>query len=272
MCQQVSLCALVALLIAVSPALGQNSSTATIPAGTFVLTEAGPTVNGLARLTIGTNGEVTGVSVLRASPTTTAFAIQGSYSTNSDGTGALTLNATSLESVNVASSDPDAKPEPPVVFTEHLTLIGPVRGQFAVMRADPGVYATGEMVPAATTPPKGDYFLTGLAIDPVATSIAYLSFDGAGNVAGRQLTNSFGNMTLMSLSGSSVCQATMVAPVQEVRRLGEPNIIAAEIRAAWTVQGVIHAVDRLLKKRAILVVRRENHAVVANVAPIGCAA
>ena len=199
MSQRVSLILAVA---AVLPVFGQNSSTATIPAGTFVLTENGPTFSGLARLSIGSGGEVTGLSLVRASTTTTGYAIQGVYTINADSTGSLVLNATSLDaSVNAGDGE-----EAPVIFSEHLTLIGPVRGQFATIRTDAGVYATGSLAQAATAVPKGDYFLFGTVIDPSGTSIAYLSFDGAGNVTGRELTNSFGNMTLKTLSGTHACE------------------------------------------------------------------
>jgi len=202
MSQRISLILAVAAVLAVLPVFGQNSSTAAIPAGTFVLSENGPTFSALARLSIGSAGEVTGLSLVRASTTTTGYAIQGVYTINADSTSSLSLNATSLDA-NVNASDGE---EAPVIFSEHLTLIGPVRGQFATIRTDAGVYATGSLAPAATAVPQGDYFLYGTVIDPGATSIAYLSFDGAGNVTGRQLTNSFGNMTLKTLSGTHACE------------------------------------------------------------------
>ena len=70
----------------------------------------------------------------------------------------------------------------------------------------------------------------------------------------------------------TVREATVAAPMHEVRRFGEPDVVAADERTAGTVQGVVFAADSLAENRAVLVVRRENHAVLANIAPVGGAA
>ncbi len=71
---------------------------------------------------------------------------------------------------------------------------------------------------------------------------------------------------------SRVCHATMIAPVHEVGRLGEPDVVAADVRAAGAVEGEVFAADLLPEDRAVFVVGRKDHAVMANVAPIGGAA
>ena len=70
----------------------------------------------------------------------------------------------------------------------------------------------------------------------------------------------------------AVGQAAVLAPMHEVGRFGEPDVVAAEVRTAGPVQGVVLTADLLAEDRAVLVVGRENHAVVAEIAPIGGAA
>ena len=53
--------------------------------------------------------------------------------------------------------------------------------------------------------------------------------------------------------------APVIPPVQAVGRLGKPDVVAAELRTARTVEGIIFPADRRFKKGAVLVMRREYH-------------
>ena len=63
-------------------------------------------------------------------------------------------------------------------------------------------------------------------------------------------------------------EAAMITPVQQVGRLGDPHIVAAQCRAAGAVQGVIQAADLFVEDRTILVMRRKDHALRTNLAPV----
>ena len=60
----------------------------------------------------------------------------------------------------------------------------------------------------------------------------------------------------------------MPAPVYAVRTLGYPHVVAAQLRTARAVERIVSAVYLFLKQRAVLVVRREYHAFMCEVAEI----
>src|SRR5690606_12267554 len=60
----------------------------------------------------------------------------------------------------------------------------------------------------------------------------------------------------------------MFAPMNAVRRTGEPDVVAAEVDAAGTVESVIVAADFSLEQSTILIVGRENQSVAHKILPV----
>src|SRR5712672_580598 len=60
----------------------------------------------------------------------------------------------------------------------------------------------------------------------------------------------------------------MIAPVGQVRRFRNPDVIPANRRARRPVEGEIFSADFFLEDGAVLVVRRENHPRGIKVPPI----
>src|ERR1035441_264083 len=70
-------------------------------------------------------------------------------------------------------------------------------------------------------------------------------------------------------AGTRVRQATMVAPMKQIGRLRQPEVIATNGRAAGAMESVVLAANLRVKNGAIFIVRRENHSMGSDAAPIG---
>lgn len=167
------------------------------PSGNYVFSEAGPAFTSLAQLSFGAGGSVWGTEVLRAAGAVSWYVVQGTYSVTDQSVN-ITLNATGLDAVD-ADGDP-------LTFVEGVELIGTSTGEFASIRTDAGMYATGSLVPSGSAPTKGTYVLNGRTIDPAAVSVEVVTLDGTGAVSGRGLLDSFGAVNMLSLSGSYASQ------------------------------------------------------------------
>src|SRR5580658_7645269 len=67
---------------------------------------------------------------------------------------------------------------------------------------------------------------------------------------------------------AAVRKTTMPAPMNQVGRLGQPDIVAAQLRTAGTVQRIILAAYLFVEDCAILVVWGEDHANMIEVLPV----
>src|SRR5664279_3176104 len=70
------------------------------------------------------------------------------------------------------------------------------------------------------------------------------------------------------VSGAAMRQATVVAPVHKIGRLGQPNVVPAQLRAAGPMEQIILIADSLFKDRAVLVMRRKDHDLLLKSLPI----
>src|SRR3546814_14102502 len=61
----------------------------------------------------------------------------------------------------------------------------------------------------------------------------------------------------------------MIAPVRQVERAGKPDVISSHKYATRTMQHIIPTSDLLLKKRAILIMRRQYQAHFVKGVPVG---
>src|ERR1035438_3265393 len=66
----------------------------------------------------------------------------------------------------------------------------------------------------------------------------------------------------------AVGQAAVSAPMNQVRRLRQPNVVAAQLRAAGPMERVVFATDLFFKESAVFVVRGKDHPLINEVLPI----
>lgn len=165
------------------------------PASTaYVLSERGLYATALASLTIGADGSVTGTEFVRARGINMTYAVQGTLAANDDGSKTLTFSRTSTDAVDMNGD--------PLLSSEVLKLIVQPGGGYVALRTDPGQYAYGDLLTAASTPAPGSYLVNGNEIDPGSMCIDMITLDAAGNVAGNRVENSLGLITEKPLSGS----------------------------------------------------------------------
>ena len=177
---------------------GAQQTTAT-PTGTYVFSESGPALTALAQLKFANDGTITGQELLRTSGPADTYVLQGTYTVNATQDITLSLNAASVDATDAAGN--------PLAFSENVRLVGAVNGEYASLRTDPGLYATGTLTPASTAAVmKGNFLLTGKAIDPAGVSVDVVTLDGAGNVSGHELYNNFGITQDLALTGTYASQ------------------------------------------------------------------
>src|ERR1017187_265160 len=68
--------------------------------------------------------------------------------------------------------------------------------------------------------------------------------------------------------GTSPRNANVFAPMQQVGRLGEPDIVAANLRTGRAMQCKITAANFFIKQNAILVMRRKDKTMFAELPPV----
>jgi hypothetical protein len=165
--------------------------------GTYALSVEGtagsqPVVS-LALLSLSQSGAVSGTEVVHGPGVLNKYAVQGSYSLNSDGTGTMSLTSQ-------ANSDDSSSAA--AVVENYQILVSKTKDVTAI-RTDNGYYTIGQMSLAMQPKTlKGAYVLAERGNGGPYAGLGELSFDETSAVTGSEYVETVGMKTQFSLSGA----------------------------------------------------------------------
>jgi len=187
--------ALTAALAILSCAFAQQN-TQTL-SGTYVFSEEGSGVTqpmaSVAILNFMTGGTVAGTRVWRSPGSSYKSSLQGTYSLNSDGAGALALTATTI---------PTDGSDPVTVNVNYQLLVSKTRNINAI-RTDNGFFTIAQLSPAATIGSlKGAFVFSEQGNGSPYAGLWLLNLDGTNGITGSLRVQTVGVNVACNLTGN----------------------------------------------------------------------
>ncbi len=188
-----------AITLAALTAVSLGAQTTPAIEGSYVLIEEGVLASGapfasMSKLTIGATGAVTGTQVVQG----ITYDLQGTYSTDTDGTAALLLTA------SASNSDGET-----LIVQQSYKLVRPAAGGAVLVRTNPGIFAAGTLSRSGNTASLGGtYYLGEEPLGRPSARLAVLTFDTSGGVSGYEIVNSMQASGKREIKGSYQANAS----------------------------------------------------------------
>jgi len=165
--------------------------------GTFVFSEEGTggtqPIASIALLTFTNGGMVSGTELTHSPGSTLQSSLQGSFTLNNDGTGAVSLLATTMPT---DGSDP-------VSFMVNYQLIAQKSGTITALRTDNGFFTIGHLSKAAPAGlPKGAFAFAEHGNGAAFAGLGIVTLDGANALTGTERVEALGSSLVSALTGS----------------------------------------------------------------------